>query len=303
MLEKLRLSLTSLAIGLATISMPVGAKQIMTMVDGEEIEVEIVTMGTSEISYKKASNPSGPTYTTSRNKVFFILFEDGNKEIITPLDAQTATTSQPQDNGGSLLNTATRDLVSGITPVPEKEYFNHISFYPRAAVGFHATPSGYNGDRDSWDIDWGGLYWSFDLNVLFPSGRTSAWSAGLGVLGLGGTMNMLYVQGGEHHKDKMGSFDATYLTIPISYWYKGSDWFMFGFGNRFEFLVSQKMEGKKVEDAFRGFRDAITIDAICTIGNLDLGAQIFFNLSSALKGENLDWSPTIGMSFTAGYRF
>lgn len=63
------------------------------------------------------------------------------------------------------------------------------------------------------------------------------------------------------------------------------------------------MEGEKIEDAFRGFRDALTIDGIFSIGNLDLGAQLLFNFASALKGEDLDWSPTIGLSFTAGYRF
>lgn len=55
----------------------------------------------------------------------------------------------------------------------------------------------------------------------------------------------------------MGDFDATYLTIPIQYWYKGGDWFMFGIGNRMDFLISQKMDGSKIEDMFRVFRDAI----------------------------------------------
>ena len=116
-------------------------------------------------------------------------------------------------------------------------------------------------------------------------------------------MKMLYTQGGKNHKDKMGDFDATYLTIPIQYWYKGGDWFMFGIGNRMDFLISQKMDGSKIEDMFRVFRDAIVLDGICTIGKFDVGAQLLLNLGSAFKGEGFDWSPTFGFSLTLGYRF
>lgn len=45
-------------------ALPASAKEVMTLLNGEEIEVEIVTLGTNDISYKKASNPDGPTYTT-----------------------------------------------------------------------------------------------------------------------------------------------------------------------------------------------------------------------------------------------
>lgn len=291
MKKHLTILLASLAVSLAG-----NARQVMTLLTGEEIEVEIVTLGTSEISYKKASNPDGPTYTTARDKVFFILYEDGSKEVITPAGGAAADTSISTPDGGAASIT---EAMSAPLP-PEKDYFPHITFYPRASVGFHATPSGY---EDQFDIDWGGLSWSVDLNVLFPTGNTSAWSVGVGLAGLGGEMNMSYIQGGKNHKDKMGDFDVMYFTIPLQYWYKCGDWFTFGFGNRFEFLVSQKMGGNKVEDAFRAFRDALTIDGICSVGNFDIGAQFLFNFSSAIKGDGFDWSPTLGLSFTAGYRF
>lgn len=186
------------------------------------------------------------------------------------------------------------------TGASEKNYFPRIAIYPRVAVGFHATPSGY---KDSYDLDWGGFYWSADCNVLFPSTNTVAASIGLGVSKLNGDMKMLYEQGGKHHNDKIGSCSATYLTIPLEIWYKGSDWFMFGVGNRFEILTSQKADGKKAKDMFNGFRDNLLFDGICTIGKFDVGAQLSLNLTKAFKDNDLDWSPTIGISFTAGYRF
>lgn len=274
------------------------AKQEMTLLNGEEIDVEIVTIGTNQISYKKASNPNGPTYTVDKNKVFFIIYDDGTKEVITDLQSSSNIS---ENNSTGMVNAAT-GIVESTEVIPPKRYFEHISFYPRASIGFHATPSGY---KDSFDIDWGGLAWSVDLNVLFPSGNTSAWSTGIGVCGLGGEMQMLYTtnNGKDKHKDKMGSFTANYLTVPIGYWYKGSDIFMLGFTNRFEFLISQKMDGEKIKDTFNVFRDNFLIDGVFSIGHFDLGLQFGLNLTSALKGEDLDWSPTLSGSITAGYRF
>lgn len=277
----------------------VSAKQIMTMLNGEEIEVVIVTLGSKQISYKKASNPSGPTYTVDKNKVFYITYDDGKKEIIT--DLQTTAPTMANGTAGTISGAQT-SMGKAIGDIPEKKYFDKISLYPRAYVGYHATASGY---KDSYDIDWGGLAWSADLNILFPLGNTNAWSAGIGFSGLGGEMTQLYTtnSGKDKHKDKMGNFTTTYLTLPIGYWHKSCDWFMLGFTNRFEFLISQKMEGKKIEDAFNGFRDNLLIDGVFTLGQLDLGLQLGFNLTSAMKGEDLDWSPTISFGATVGYRF
>lgn len=292
-MKKLILTVMICVLSLVTMS----AHQTMTMDNGEELEVEIVSMGIDEISYKKASNPNGPTYTTRRSNVFFIIYEDGKTEIITPQSAPQPVASNV--NAGN-VEVASSNVAVADQTVPEINYFPRTTFYPRTSVGFHATPSGY---KDECDIDWGGFCWTLDFNVLFPVDRTSATSVGLGFAGLSGGMKMLYTQGGKNHKDKMGDFDATYLTIPIQYWYKGGDWFMFGIGNRMDFLISQKMDGSKIEDMFRVFRDAIVLDGICTIGKFDVGAQLLLNLGSAFKGEGFDWSPTFGFSLTLGYRF
>lgn len=282
-----------------------GAKQVMTMLNGDEIEVEIVTIGTDMISYKKVSNLSGPTYSVNKNQVFFITYDDGRKEVITPINSPSSSS----DQSGAEINTLISKLMdpvknsdSATGAVQEKNYFEKISIYPRASVGYHGTYSGY---KDQYDIDWGGLSWAFDLNVLFPEGNSSAWSIGLGVSSLDGEMRMLYTtnNGKTKHKDKMGNFTTMYFTIPLTYWYRGSDYFMFGFTTRSEFLISQKMEGKKVKDAFKTYRNSLIIDGIYTLGKLDLGLQLLFNFTSALKSKDLDWSPTIGASVTVGYRF
>lgn len=284
------------------------ARQIMTLLNGDEIEVEIESIGTENISYKKASNPSGPTYSINKDKVFFITYDDGKKEVITQADSDSYPSGSsllqvntPRKTGNTLMG-AVASLTLANDSASTKKYFNHISIYPRASIGFHATPSGY---KDQYDIDWGGLTWSFDLNVLFPTSNESAWSLGFGICSLSGRMQQLYTtdNGKKKHKVKMGDFTTMYLTIPVGYWYRVSSLFMLGATDRSEILVSQRMNGKKIKDSFCSYRNSFTIDGIFTIGNFDIGANFLFNFLSAFKGDDLDWSPTIGMSLTAGYRF
>lgn len=276
--------------------LPMNANQVMTMTNGEEIEVLIEVIGSTEISYKKASNPQGPTYAVERSKVFFILYEDGTKEIITPLNQA----NQPQSsNNNETANSNAENNWSNVGEVaPERVYFKK-TFYPRAAIGCHGTFSG----MDEIDLEWGGLYWAFDLNMLFPTGNRSAWSAGLGLVGLSGTMKARYTQGGENHKSELGDYSTMYLTIPVQYWMKGSDLVTVGCGIRSEILISQKCNGESVSDAFKGFRESLMGDLVFSVGQLDLGVELLLNLVSALKGEGLDWSPTIGFNVNVGYRF
>lgn len=296
MLFNIKSGIMALA-ALAATTLSAGAKQVMTMTNGKEIDVEIVTMGTTEISYKLVSNPNGPTYSTARSNVFFILFDDGTKEIITPQTGDLTKSESSQPNEGSSLVSAIQEIASSQEP---KNYFTKIDFYPRASVGFQGTFSGY---EDSYDLEWGGLNWSVDLNVLFPSSSTSAWTVGLGFTGLSGDLRMIYVMGNEHYNDKIGDLSAVYLTIPVGYYYKISDWFTFGFGDRLEFLISEKANGQKAEDTFRIFRDAMFVETIATIGKFEIGAQFLVNTLSAFKGEGLDWSPTLGINLITGIRF
>lgn len=272
------------------------AKQVMTLVNGKELEVEIVTMGTEEISYRLAGNPDGPIRSTARSNVFFIVFDNGTKEIITPQTAEAAEPNNRQTQNSLLASAAE---IAAAAPAP-KNYFPHITVYPRASVGYQGTFSGY---EDSFDLEWCGLAWSADLNVLFPSSNTSAWTVGLGLCGLQGDLRMMYTIGDKAYNDKVSSPGAMYMTIPIGYYYKCGDWFTFGFGDRLEFLVQQKVNGHKVKDTFNAFRDALFLNGLFTVGKLDLGAEMTFNLINAFKGSDLDWSPTIGINFTAGFRF
>lgn len=54
---------------------------------GEEISAKVLEIGTSEIKYKKTSNPEGPTYSISKSEVFMIKYENGTKEVINKIES------------------------------------------------------------------------------------------------------------------------------------------------------------------------------------------------------------------------
>ena len=117
-MKKLILTVMICVLSLGTMS----AHQTMTMANGEELEVEIVSMGIDEISYKKASNPNGPTYTTRRSNVFFIIYEDGKTEIITPQSAPQPVASN--------VNVGNVEVASSNVAV-EDQTVQVINFFPR----------------------------------------------------------------------------------------------------------------------------------------------------------------------------
>lgn len=74
-------------------ALPASAKEVMTLLNGEEIEVEIVTLGTNDISYKKASNPDGPTYTPPATR-----YSSFSTRMAPKKSSLRSTPVQPQPN-------------------------------------------------------------------------------------------------------------------------------------------------------------------------------------------------------------
>ena len=63
------------------------AQDIITKCNGEEIEAKVAEIGDTQIKYRKYENAQGPLYTLPASEVFLIRFEDGTREVVTPLDA------------------------------------------------------------------------------------------------------------------------------------------------------------------------------------------------------------------------
>lgn len=72
------------------------AQDIITTIDGNDIQVKVTEVGPSHISYKKFSNLDGPTYTMNISDVRMITYENGEREVYVDHGVNTKSTSLPQ---------------------------------------------------------------------------------------------------------------------------------------------------------------------------------------------------------------
>src|SRR5574337_52479 len=59
------------------------AQDTIVKKNGEKIPCKVIEIGTTEITYKKVSNPDGPLYALKKTEVWKIVFANGSVEYIT----------------------------------------------------------------------------------------------------------------------------------------------------------------------------------------------------------------------------
>lgn len=57
------------------------SQDLLIYKDGKEIEVKVIKIDKSEITYKKYDNIDGPEYVEEKSKIFIIKYENGTKDI------------------------------------------------------------------------------------------------------------------------------------------------------------------------------------------------------------------------------
>lgn len=79
-------------------SFHVFSQDIVILKNGDEIEAKVLEIDDNVIKYKRASNPTGPTYKLEKSKIFMIRYESGDKDMFGNSDTEVvrkAPNSQP----------------------------------------------------------------------------------------------------------------------------------------------------------------------------------------------------------------
>ncbi|MDR2927052.1 MAG: hypothetical protein LBV41_02435 [Cytophagaceae bacterium] len=63
------------------ISAGMWAQDVIFLRSGDEINAIVQKVGSTEVEYKKFSNPNGPTYTVPKSDVFIIKYKNGEKDV------------------------------------------------------------------------------------------------------------------------------------------------------------------------------------------------------------------------------
>lgn len=78
------------------------AQDTLVMKDGSEIYCKVIEIGMGTVSYKRADNLQGPTYTVNTGKIFMSLYPGGKHELFTNgEDSLVAGGSEEKISGGS----------------------------------------------------------------------------------------------------------------------------------------------------------------------------------------------------------
>jgi len=93
---------------IAVLSFSSMAQDIITLKNGDDIEVLVETVGEAEIEYKKWDNQTGPVYVIKKTDVFMIKYRNGSKDVFNtpakPAQAQVEQVRPVSTSSGNLQN-------------------------------------------------------------------------------------------------------------------------------------------------------------------------------------------------------
>lgn len=93
-------------------------QDLITKVNGEDINAKIIEVGQTEIKYKRADNLEGPTFTIAKKDVLMVRYENGTKDIFKnerPANSASAAITNREVNS---------DVVSGMKYNEYKGLYN-----------------------------------------------------------------------------------------------------------------------------------------------------------------------------------
>lgn len=84
-----------IAIAILSIAQSI-AQDRLFFLNGDETDVKITEITSSEVKYKRMDNLDGPSFSTLKSELFMIKYANGDKEMITAENAQPAATPQQE---------------------------------------------------------------------------------------------------------------------------------------------------------------------------------------------------------------
>lgn len=151
------LALTMLFFGAAM------AQDVITLKNGDEINGKVTKVTPTEIEYKLASNPDGPTYSKPVSDIFMVKYENGQKDLFNNTSAPAAQQQQ-----------VTVDIPTGVTLERSRGEIVDAStdrtfsdFELQQMLGMDAF-NDYVQARDSYKSTSSGLVWAYLMFFLGP---------------------------------------------------------------------------------------------------------------------------------------
>ncbi len=147
------------------------AQDVIVLQNADEIQAKVVAITQDQVTYRRWSNLGGPTYTINKSQIFYIKYQNGEKDVMTTMPTANRMTSAGRSataqsspimfagyvNLGTIFNAEgagpTFDISAGIKV---SDYF-----YAGIATGFHTafTPYEYSYSNSYFTV--------YDTDILF----------------------------------------------------------------------------------------------------------------------------------------
>ena len=79
-------------------SIKIHAQDIITLKTGDELQVKVTKIGSTEIEYKRWSNLDGPTYSKPITEVFMIKYKNGQKDVFGTSNSKENDNSKEKED-------------------------------------------------------------------------------------------------------------------------------------------------------------------------------------------------------------
>ena len=105
------------------------AQDLITRKNGQDVKVKIIEVGVSEVKYKRAENPNGPTYTVSKEEILLIKYENGQKEIFHSDSIGIESISKNEVSSSNYVVTERDGFDQDILPIETGEitWYGHVN--------------------------------------------------------------------------------------------------------------------------------------------------------------------------------
>lgn len=249
------------------------AQDIIIKKDAEEIKAKILEIGDNDVTYKKFSNPDGPTYTIPKSDIFMIKYQNGEKETFNEPTGNQVQKQETRDEKRLRKRQEQLQLIYEKKELERRKRMGKHNIKVTFNGGLASTPIKVSDNKD--DYDFTGLFGgSIDFNVMYN--LTIADYTGDVGIGLGITR-----MGSGDLEDTFGVIDflaVNYLTIPIEMTYRArKGYFGFGLNNAIAVGCKGKLDGETIisslDDigALHKYRFGMSLKGGFTIHNFDIG--------------------------------
>lgn len=267
------------------------ASDVIQLKNGDEISATVLSVSSTEITYRRADAFDGPVRTLPVGDVLFIRYEDGTKENF----AQTVAPSYAEQP---------TQLFSASEELRFSEEQQHISNMGNNNIRIRFSPGvavGTSKKTEFMDADWVGGYFAFDAMWLHSIANHS------GNFGIG--MGIMPILSSIEEGNQSYSYSGVYYTIPMQLQHVARSGFSCAFLVTPALAVSQSVEqkgtGLKMNDSddmdyFADIRVALGAELGYSYKRFDFGLRYNLWIGNMIAG--FDSTVLHEFAFTVGYR-